>query len=386
MSFIPTEPLIAPGDIFSLSAIMFGLAWFGVWLEGTWLGRKTSGVVWVIIVGTLLSNFHIIPFESPVFSFIGGYIVPLSIPLLLFKADLRRIVRESGPVIIAFAIASFGTLAGAVIGFFALDLGSIGPKVAGVYTGGWIGGSVNFVAVSQAVQMTPEEFAVAIGASAGVSIAALMILLALPTLPFIRKLVPSQIIDSTDSAAARSQEEEKVIPLRLTHISGALAASFAICAVAYAVAEATSMQRYSILLVTLFAIIVANIAPKRMQKLDGDFELGMFAMYVFFASIGAGTDAVSFIKAAPILLLYGVIILAVHLIVVIVCARIFKIDLAQAVIGSAAAFVGAGPAAAVATAHGWKELVTPGIMCGVLGYVIATFIGVALSGFLGGLS
>ena len=45
-----------------------------------------------------------------------------------------------------------------------------------------------------------------------------------------------------------------------------------------------------------------------------------------------------------------------------------------------------GGAAAVATAHGWKELVTPGIMCGVLGYVIATFIGVALSGFLGGLS
>ncbi|GJL93724.1 MAG: membrane protein [Hyphococcus sp.] len=385
MSFIPAEPLLAADDIFSMSAIMIGLAWFGIWLDGTWLGKKTSGVVWVIIIGTVLSNFRIIPFESPVFSFIGGYLVPLSIPLLLFKANLMRIFRESGPVIVAFGIASIGTLTGVLVGYFLLDLGDIGPKVAGVYTGGWIGGSVNFVAVSQAVQMTPDEFAVAIGASAGVSIAGLMILLALPTIPALRKFIPSQIIDETEKVTDLAETDADRIPFKLTHVSGALAASFAICAISYGIAEVTSLQRYSILFVTLLAIVIANVFPQRMQKFDGDFELGIFAMYVFFAAIGAGTDAVSFIESAPILLVYGIVILVVHLFVVIVGAKLFKIDLAQAVIGSGAAFVGAGPTAAIATAHGWKQLVTPGIMCGVLGYVIATFIGVALSGMLGGL-
>ena len=384
MDFLPAEPLLNADDIFSMTAVMVSLAWLGIWLDGTWLGKKTSGVVWVIVIGTLLSNFKIIPFESPVFSFIGGYIVPLSIPLLLFKADLRRIFRESGPVIVAFAIASVGTIMGVLVGFFLLDLGAIGPKVAGVYTGGWIGGSVNFVAVSQAVQMTPDEFAVAIGASAGVSIAGLMILLALPTIPVLRKFIPSKIIDETEKNEDAVLEEE-VIPFKLAHVSGALAASFIICAIAYGIAEATSLQRYSILFVTVLAIAIANLFPQRMQKFEGDFELGVFAMYVFFAAIGAGTDAVSFIESAPILLVYGIIILVVHITVVIIGAKLFKIDLAQAVIGSGAAFVGAGPTAAIATAHGWKQLVTPGIMCGVLGYVIATFIGVALSGALGGL-
>ena len=385
MSILPAEPLLAADDIFSMSAIMVGLAWFGIWLDGTWLGRKTSGVVWVIVIGTALSNFRIIPFESPVFSFIGSYLVPLSIPLLLFKADLMRIWRESGPVIAAFAIASGGTIAGVLIGYALLDLGAIGPKVAGVYTGGWIGGSVNFVAVSQAVEMSPDEFAVAIGASSGVSIAGLMILLALPSIAAVRRFLPSRIIEDTDRRMDDREYQEAPVAFKLTHVSGALAVSFVICAVAFAVAAALALERYSILLVTVLAIVVANAWPRTLQKLEGDFQLGVFAMYIFFASIGAGTDAVSFIESAPILLVYGIVILAVHLLVVIGGARLFKIDLAQAVIGSGAAFVGAGPTAAIATAHGWKQLVTPGIMCGVLGYVIATFIGVAISGFLGGL-
>lgn len=384
MSFLPAEPLLSGDSIFSMGAVLFALAWMGVWLDGTSFGRKTSGVVWVIIVGTLLSNFRIIPFTSPTYDFVGGYLVPLSIPLLLFKADLRRIFSESGPVMLAFAIASIGVLSGVFIGYFLLGLGDIGPKVAGVYAGGWIGGSVNFVAVAKAVELTPEEFAVAIGASAPVSIIGLMILLALPTIAALRRFIPSKIIEETDLSEIENDSGSGVT-FRLTHVTGAVAVSFIICAIADGVAKTFDIERYSILLVTVLAIVVANLFPRKLQKLEGDFELGIFAMYVFFASIGASSDAVTFMKAAPILLAYGLLILFVHLVVVIAGAKLFKIDFAQAVIGSGAAFVGAGPTAAIATAHGWKQLVTPGIMCGVLGYVVATFIGVGVSAMLGGI-
>tara|TARA_R110001599_G_scaffold353465_1_gene593115 strand:+ start:29370 stop:29723 length:354 start_codon:yes stop_codon:yes gene_type:complete len=43
---------------------------------------------------------------------------------------------------------------------------------------------------------------------------------------------------------------------------------------------------------------------------------------------------------------------------------------------------GAGPTAAIASANGWKELVTPGIVCGLFGYIIANFIGVTITNFL----
>jgi uncharacterized membrane protein len=64
-------------------------------------------------------------------------------------------------------------------------------------------------------------------------------------------------------------------------------------------------------------------------------------------------------------------------------ARLFKLDLAEALVGSAAALVGPGPTAAIASSKGWHRLVTPGIMCGLFGYVIANFVGVAITRFLG---
>ncbi len=117
----------------------------------------------------------------------AGTLVPLAIPLLLFKADLRKIFRESGPVMLTFAIASAATVVGAVLGFYLLDLGEIGPKVAGVYAGSWIGGAVNFLAVSQAVKMTAEEFSVAISASSMVSNIALVLLVAIPSICWISR-------------------------------------------------------------------------------------------------------------------------------------------------------------------------------------------------------
>ncbi len=63
---------------------------------------------------------------------------------------------------------------------------------------------------------------------------------------------------------------------------------------------------------------------------------------------------------------------------VLVAARVFRWDLAEVVIGSAAAIVGPAAGAGIASAKGWRTLITPAISVGILGYVIANFIGVAI--------
>ena len=55
---------------------------------------------------------------------------------------------------------------------------------------------------------------------------------------------------------------------------------------------------------------------------------------------------------------------------------------AEAIVASAAALVGPAPTAAIAISQGWRTLVTPGIMCGIFGYVIGTFVGVTVTAFL----
>ena len=58
------------------------------------------------------------------------------------------------------------------------------------------------------------------------------------------------------------------------------------------------------------------------------------------------------------------------------------IDLAELIIASNANIGGPTTAAAMASSKQWNKLVTPAILCGTLGYVIATFIGVALTKLL----
>ena len=374
--------IISDQNIVALGAILFGLAWLGFWIDTTPFGKKTSGVIWVLVAGMVLSNLKLIPFSSPTYDFVGGTVVPLAIPLLLFKADLRKIFRESGPVMLTFVIASAATVTGGVLGFYLFDLGAIGPKVAGVYTGSWIGGAVNFLAVSQAVEMTPEEFSVSLSASAMVSNIALALLIAIPSISWIVRRLPAHEPNGPAKQAGDGEEHQGVTVFKLTHVTGAIALSFAICAVAGWVGEWLSLTHYNILFITVLTIVVANLMPKTMDRLEGDFDLGMLFMYIFFAAVGAGTNANFFASSALILFAYGMFIIITHLVIVLFAAKLLKVDLAEAVVASAAALVGPAVTAAIATSRGWRTLVTPGIMCGIFGYVIGTFVGVSVTAIL----
>ena len=375
MTFIPEH------NVFALCMVVFGLAWFGFWIDSLDIGRKISGVVWVLCAGMLLSNFQIIPFESQVYDFVGDTLVSLAIPLLLFKSNMRRIFKESGKVMFIFALASIGTIAGAIAGFFLFNLGEIGSKVAGVYTGGYIGGAVNFLAVSQVVGMSEEEFSTAISASSIVSILALMMLLAIPSIRWISRHFPA-LEQNHSRAEDILKGDNKGCKFKLTHITGSIALSFAICSLSVYCATVTNLDRYTILFITAFTVLIANLFPALMAKLEGEFDTGLLLMYLFFAVVGAGTDMSVFLNTAVTLFAYGMFIIVIHLTFTLLLARFFKFKLDEVIVASGAALVGPAVTAAIATSRDWRELVTPGIMCGIFGYAIATFIGVFISGIL----
>ena len=59
--------------------------------------------------------------------------------------------------------------------------------------------------------------------------------------------------------------------------------------------------------------------------------------------------------------------------------KILKLDLAELMIAANACILGPATAAAMAASQGWKDLVTPGMLTGILGYSVATFIGVVIT-------
>ena len=115
---------IGPQHDFALWAVLFGLAGFGFWCERYPWGRKYTGVMLMMTLAIILSNLRIIPTAAPVYDIVWEYLVPLAIALLLFQANLRIIIRESGPILIAFLVGSIAVVAGTLLGVSLLDLGA----------------------------------------------------------------------------------------------------------------------------------------------------------------------------------------------------------------------------------------------------------------------
>lgn len=368
--------LIDPQNVTALIAVLFALVAVGFWVEAHPTLRRISGTVCVIVGGLLLSNLTLIPRNAPTYDFIFHFAMPFGIPLLLFKADMRKIVKEGRLILPMFLIGSISVALGAVLGFFAF-MGKPGADVAGVYTGAWIGGMVSLAAVAEAAGLSADHFSIVLSASAPVSILGLATLATLPSWGFMRRWFPPRP-GAAQSLADELSHTASLPSFNLLHIAGACALSATICAVAEAISHYFGIANYHIFLVSLIALTVANIAPRWVGRLDGDFELGMLVMFLYFAAAGASTDATAFLDKALILFFYGLSIIAFHFVVFFFLAKLFRIDLPTAIIASAANIVGAAPTAAIASAQGWRDLVTPGLAAGILGKVIGTFIGIAV--------
>jgi uncharacterized membrane protein len=142
------------------------------------------------------------------------------------------------------------------------------------------------------------------------------------------------------------------------------------------------LDTFALYMVTAISLLVANFAKPIVSRISSEFELGTLFMYIFFVAIGAGANINDVLGSALPILMFIFVMVIVHLIVVVIVGRFIKLDLAEVMIASNACILGPAPAAALAASKGWKALVTPGILVGLFGYAVATFIGVALTTLL----
>ena len=136
---------------------------------------------------------------------------------------------------------------------------------------------------------------------------------------------------------------------------------------------ADSSWRY--VMITILSLIVATLFPGFVKQLSGSFELGVGFSFVFFAAIAAGADVVAMVQLAPILIAVVFILLTVHFSLTFLLGRYLGLSLPELITASNAAILGATTAPALAAAKGWNNLITPGILVGVLGYALGTFTG-----------
>ncbi len=376
-------------DVLTLTAVFAALTWFGFLMDASRFGRVLPGVAAILIAGVALSNLHITPFSSAVGDFIGQYVVAAAIPLLMIKADLKKIFLESGRVMVGFAAACVGIVSGALLGYLLMHPWHVGAKLTGMMAGAFIGGTISMLAVANAVQMTAGELSMSMGASMIPSVLGLMALVALPNMPLVKRRFRAPAEERTAAGAAQLAAASEVPPFRLTHITGALALSFGVCAVARGI-EALVLNytghdqgQYHILYVTTVTILVANLFPRQLRALRGEFELGMIFMYLFFAMIGTGTNITAFLNGAVSTFFYVLLLLGIGIVITLLLARLLKLDMAEAITGLGAAIVGPAATVAVVAGKGWHAMISPAVMTGIFCHIVGNFVGITVATFLG---
>lgn len=368
-------PIVSPENHWLLWTVLLATGAGALAAERTQWGRNFSGAVLAIGGGFVLSNAGVLPAAARTYDVVWEYLVPLAIPLLLVRADLRRILKESGPMLLAFAAGAMGTVVGTLVAFRLVPLEDEGFKLAGVFCATYIGGSINYVAVAHALGLTsPDLLAAGLAADNLVMTLFFLILFALPSVGWLRRRYPRR-------AGIEGVGDGTVTQVQLTTSLGiltALAYSAAVCAAGFAVARAAGTSAVGILALTVLAVAASTLFPRRLAALAGADELGVVLMQVFFATIGAGAHVGTVMRVGPSLFVFAALILAVHLTIVLLVGRLLRADLVELVVASNANLGGPATAAAMAAARGWRGLVIPAVLCGTLGYAVATFIGVAV--------
>lgn len=377
--------LIQPDQSFAIWAVLFGLAAFGFWCERYPFGRKYSGVMLLITLAIVLSNLRIIPTAAPAYDIVWQYLVPIAIPLLLFQADLRRIFREAGATLIAFFIGSAAVVAGVLVGVTLIDLGAEESRLAGIFTGTYIGGSLNFAAVAEATRFEDGSvLTAAVAADNVITNLHLLVIIFLPGVAGFARLFPARHGHQPPPVSRDIDPDvHRVSSLGIAGLLAALALAFALAAAGNGVASSLGRPQYAILVTTALTLLLSTFGQRFVSGLSGYNEAGNVLMFVFLATIGASADIWLLIEIAPILFLFAFIIVSVHLLLVFSIGRLLRLDIAEICIASAVCIGGPASAPAIASAKGWHDLVVPGVLAGSFGYASGSFIGMLVFELLG---
>lgn len=366
-------------------AVLFAIAGAAFLAEKTRLGAQLTGAVVAILGAIALANIGLIPHSAPAYDFVFTYFVPVLIPLFLFKADLKRMFFETTRMTMAFLLAAFGTVVGVIVAVLLLDLGALAPgasldpelreaAIAGLFASTYIGGSVNYAALGEITGLSGDASFFS-AATATDNLFSALFLGTLALLPGWRWLAGRF---REHEASDADEDDADTSPITAASLTLSAAAAISFVAIGDALTAWLNMPSLRYAIITALVLIVATSFPRMMSRLYGGFELGVGLAFVFFATIAAGADLVAMVQIAPLLIVLVVILLSIHLVVLLGVGRLFGLTLPELITASNAAVLGATTAPALAAAKGWNDLVTPGVLVGVFGYALGTFIGTAI--------
>lgn len=309
------------------------------------------------------------------------HLLPALVFLMLVRCDLRAVAALGPRVLAAAACSTASILAAVVVAWLVWRrwLPADGWQVLAALAATWIGGTANLVAVSRGI-----------GADAGtVSLAVVTdtvgytvwVLVLFGSVPFAAAF--NRWARAADSAAVtraavppggRFVPADALVWLGAALLVGTLASTIAARLPSLGVLTPTS---WTLLFVTLAGCLAGLTPLARFAGTDAIASVLLALVVVTMAS----QASLEGLGRAPVFVAAGLTVLALHAAVMVVAARLLRLDLAICGIASLANVGGVGSAPVLAAAHS-PALAPVGVLLGLLGYVVGTPAGLALAALL----
>ena len=260
----------------------------GLYLErrGNKLVKTLSAPLLATLAGLLFTNCGLTPSSSEVYSVVNKVLLPLAVPMLLLGADLRKVLTQTKRLLGCFLLGSLATCLSTVAAFAIVPLApSLGAqdawKVASALASRHIGGAVNYIAVSQTLEVTGDTVAAALAADNLICALYFMAIFWLS-----RKVGPEQGAAEASQQAEAAEEGGGEAKISVYEAGLAVAFSSVVCLVCTALASRVVGRPGTLIpLATLITVALATIAPKRLQSFSGAGEgVALLIMQFFFAT------------------------------------------------------------------------------------------------------
>jgi uncharacterized membrane protein len=349
----------------------------------------SSGPVLALCLAMVLANLRIMPPDAPVYRIVQDYLVPLAMPLLLFRANVFHIVRTTGWLFVAFHLASLGTVVGALAASAVLHpVVPDTPQVAGIMTASYIGGGINFFAVARSYHTSENVIGPLLVADNFIMAGIFIALLAICRSRWARRWYPHphtlDAVDSRQLAAEHWRRKE----ISLLDIAQGLAVAVVVLAAAHAtsslVAQAIGESAIAevaanrFVHITAWSTLVATLAHRPLARIHGAEEFGAYLLYVFLFVIGLPADLWQVVVQVPMMFVFCLIMAIFNIVVAFALGRLLRLNLEDLVLAVNASIGGPPTAAAMAVSLGWSKLVLPALLVGIWGYTIGTIVGLAV--------
>ncbi|HIO47858.1 TPA: DUF819 family protein [Candidatus Poribacteria bacterium] len=311
------------------------------------------------------------------------------IPAMLFLMSLKfnlAVIRKLGVRLIALCLASTLTI---MLGFIVTHwimrdfLGDETPLTFATMSAGWTGGTQNFVAVKEALSVSDEAMTYTLLMGALCYSIWLVVIIALkPFKSAFDKFLRAEddgIIEILDSLHNLDSNKAIDMPSLILVIGLSLMVATFSNHLAIFIASAGIFNEM------IWVIIISSVmgmlaAPTALGKIPASDEVSGIMLYVIVALIGAEVS-LGVISEAPMYILSGVIILLIHGSILLLVARLLRINILLVGLASIAN-IGSAPSAAVVGAAYGRELVPVAIIMALIGSMIGSFVGLTVAEIL----